>query len=312
MKGSVDRLTVLDGVIIAVGWCEGSPPEIYSDSIRVDPQVCIRYPRPDVDKYLGTHGKEDYGYKITAVSQHPPGISNIQLRYSDGTVNEVAQPESGIRIAKTLADFIEMVNSAPDGASLLELGSRARSGNSYRSAFSSRTRYTGVDISDGPNVDVVADLHVLSSKLSEKFDFAFSVSVFEHLLMPWVAAVELNKVMADNGCAYIQSHPTWPLHDEPWDFFRFSKYAWKGIFNSYTGFEILAAEHGLEARILPLSDHCEALDKILPMCDHGEALVGLNEHPTFLASACLVRKISEPTVDWNCDPSNLVDLNYSH
>lgn len=299
MNACIDRVSIVDGVAIVIGWCEGAPPEIFLDDYRIDQQVCIRYPRPDVNEHLGSAGNEDYGFKIVAASQNLHGISNIQIRFSDGTVNEMAPTESGNRVAEILADFIEMVNSAPDGATLVELGSRARSGNSYRSAFSSRTRYTGVDISDGPNVDIVADLHMLSSKLTEKFDFAFSVSVFEHLLMPWVAAVELNKVMANGGYAYIQSHPTWPLHDEPWDFFRFSKYAWKGIFNTYTGFEILAAEHGLEARIMPLSDHCEAL-------------IGMNEHPTFLASACLIKKISEPTVDWSCDPSNLVDLNYSH
>jgi hypothetical protein len=265
-----------------------------------------------VDEHLGTDGEENYGFKIAAASPDLHGTSNIQIRFSDGTISEVTPTDSGELVAEILANFIELVNSAPDGASLLELGSRARSGISYRSAFSPGINYTGVDISDGPNVDVVADLHVLSSKLTEKYDFVFSVSVFEHLLMPWVAAVELNKVMANGGYAYIQSHPTWPMHDEPWDFFRFSKYAWKGIFNSYTGFEILAADHGQEARILPLSDHSEAFARILPMYDHDKTLIGINDQPTFLASACLIRKISEPGVEWSCDPSSIFDLNYSH
>jgi hypothetical protein len=194
--------------------------------------------------------------------------------------------------------FLEFV-AAKEGASMLELGSRARSGNTYKDLFPFLGRYVGTDITSGPNVDVVADAHTLSATIREQFDFAFSVSVFEHLIMPWVAAYELNKVMNTGGLAFIQSHPTWPLHEEPWDFFRFSKNAWTGLFNRMTGFEIVEAGYGIEAAIVP-------------RVAAGGPLQNIDSCPTYLLTACIARKTGEPLVDWSADPSSVYDLHYSH
>jgi hypothetical protein len=140
-------------------------------------------------------------------------------------------------------------------------------------------------------VDVVTDLHLLSDSVHIRYDFAFSVSAFEHLLMPWKVAIELNKVLVTGGLAFIQSHPAWPLHDEPWDYFRFSRDAWNGLFNVHTGFEILDSAYGIEGRVVPVAAESGVLQD-------------LDLRKTYLASACLVRKVSESLVDWNCDPTD--------
>ncbi len=81
-------------------------------------------------------------------------------------------------------------------------------------------KYQGFDIVAGENVDVVGDAHQLSKHFSSKtFDFCFSVSVFEHLMWPWKVVLELNDVMKVGGMVFAQSHPTWPKHEIPWDFF---------------------------------------------------------------------------------------------
>jgi hypothetical protein len=299
LKKCVDRLAILDGVIIAIGWCEGDSPEIVIDGQAVAQQTCLRYSRPDVDRHLGAGFEGTHGFRIAAVVPGLQDNSRIAVRFSNGSILKAALTSPEDRYNEVLSRFLKEVSDAPETASLIELGSRARSGNSYRSLFPSILQYTGVDVMDGPNVDVVADLHVLSKTVDSQHDFAFSISVFEHLLMPWVAAVELNSVLVDGGIAYIQSHPTYPLHDEPWDFFRFSTDAWYGIFNALTGFEILDTAYGLEASIVPVSANSEALQDI-------------DMHRTFLLSACLIKKISEPRVDWRCDPSEVYDLRYKH
>ncbi|MFK7863735.1 MAG: methyltransferase domain-containing protein, partial [Pseudohongiellaceae bacterium] len=196
-------------------------------------------------------------------------------------------------------DFQKLVAEHNGHSSLIELGSRARSGNTYKQHFPTLDQYTGVDISPGDNVDLVGDLHQLSKAVNQRYDFALSISVFEHLLMPWVAATELNKSLKLGGIAYIQSHPAYPLHDEPWDFFRFSKEAWRGLFNHLTGFEVLSTAYSLPANIVP----AHAMDG---------PLQGIDRNTTYLISACLVRKISDPEVDWSCNPSSIYDLGYSH
>ena len=83
------------------------------------------------------------------------------------------------------------------------------------------------------------------------FDIVFSCSVFEHLVMPWKVAVEMNRVMRIGAIGLIVTHQTVGMHDLPWDYFRFSDSAWTRLFNSHTGFEILGTELGDIQYIIP-------------------------------------------------------------
>ena len=153
------------------------------------------------------------------------------------------------------------VAQKPD-PSLLEIGSRARSGNVYRGWFPEKLDYVGMDVHAGPNVDVVGDAHHLSRCVNRRFDFMFSMGTFEHILMPWKVALEMNKTLNDGGQALIISHPSWPLHDEPWDFFRFSKDSWHGIFNVHTGFRVVDAQYQFQASIVPIFSNAPHLDNM--------------------------------------------------
>lgn len=300
MNKVIERLVVSNGVIMAFGWCDGNAPDIVVNGQAAKYQVQHRYKRPDVSQHLGRSEDIPFGY-ITSALSPALGIKHedVSLAFPDDNVPVRCPPISDDRVHEIFERFVREVSSAPDGASILELGSRARSGNTYRTWFPSASKHTGVDVSDGENVDLVADIHTLSTSVEDQFDFAFSISVFEHLLMPWVAAVELNKVLVEGGIAFIQSHPTWPLHDEPWDFFRFSKDSWHGLFNSLTGFEVLDAAHSMEACIFPAA---------AAGAEHEDMIL----QRTFLLSACLVKKISEPKVDWSCDPSGIYNLQYGY
>lgn len=59
LQKSVDRLSLLDGIVVAVGWCEGNAvPQIVVDGKVVPVQTSLRYERPDVAR---VHGR---GFKI--------------------------------------------------------------------------------------------------------------------------------------------------------------------------------------------------------------------------------------------------------
>jgi hypothetical protein len=193
-----------------------------------------------------------------------------------------------------------MLTESKPGDRVLEIGSRARSGNTYRFLVHPDVEYVGIDIAEGPNVDVVGDAHHLSRHVTGQFDTIFSISVFEHLLMPWMVALEMNKVLKVGGTAYIQSHPCFPLHDEPWDFWRFSKDAWEGLFNAHTGFEIIEKGQSMRCRIAP---ETSAMPNVQPGFDNGRS---------YLLSACLVRKTGPAKVRWEAEAKDVYDLAYGH
>lgn len=190
------------------------------------------------------------------------------------------------------ARFAEELRARPAGA-VLEIGSRARSGTLYRAVVPPGWTYTGMDVREGPNVDVVGDAHDLTRlSMGHRFDAVFSVSVFEHLLMPWKVAVEINRVLKPGGLVYAATHQCLPLHDEPWDFWRLSDRAWAGLFNRSTGFELLDAQMGQRASVVPQA----VVDATWPT----------RNEPAYLVSCALARKTSDATVDWPVDAAALI------
>ncbi len=180
---------------------------------------------------------------------------------------------------------------------VLEIGSRNRSGNVRRNLLPPGVRYVGMDILAGENVDAVGDVHALGEMFPPaSFDAIFSISVFEHLLMPWKAVLEMGKVLKPGGQVMIATHHTYPLHETPWDYFRFSDQAWHGLFNEFTGFEVVQTALGETALIVPQIMH--------------KTLLGLEACPAFIGSAVLARKVSDSALRWDVDLKQVVHTMY--
>ncbi|MDX2237139.1 MAG: methyltransferase domain-containing protein [Hyphomonadaceae bacterium] len=191
--------------------------------------------------------------------------------------------------------FLDLI-ARSKGASILDVGGRQRSRIDRKAVFRDNEVIV-VDILSGPNVDVVADAHSLSRHFApETFEFVTSVSVFEHLAMPWKVAIELNAIMKTGGYALIHSHQTLGIHDAPWDFWRFSDEAWRAIFNSNTGFEIIDVAMGHPQFILPFLWR--------PDKENAERSAG------FESSLALVRKVGPATESWKTDLTSVVKHSY--
>ncbi len=111
---------------------------------------------------------------------------------------------------------------------------------SNRPHFQPPVRFIGFDILPGENTDVVGDAHYLTRYFPERsLGAAYSLTVLEHLIMPWRFAVELNRVLEMGALVFHATHQTWPMHAEPNDFYRFSDEALKFLFGFDAGFEII-------------------------------------------------------------------------
>lgn len=187
--------------------------------------------------------------------------------------------------------FCDTLREEPGYKKMIDVGGRARSGYLRKTNFPQMETVT-FDVLADEGVDVVGDAHELSSFFAkDSFDAVCSYAVFEHLIMPWKAAVEINRVLRPGGLVFVDTHQTMGVHDAPWDYLRFSDMAWKGIFNAYTGFEILETEMTRRMYILPHvwdEQHAPA-----------EAIRG------FEVSAVLARKVGEAKVDWPVKASEI-------
>jgi SAM-dependent methyltransferase len=199
--------------------------------------------------------------------------------------------------AEVYARFIAEVN-ALDRPHLLEVGSRARSGTVQTARFP-RAEYVGFDVVAGENVHVVGDAHELSRHFPpEHFDAAFAVSVFEHLAMPWKVVLELNRVLKPGGLVCVFTHPTYPPHDRPWDFWRYNREAFEVLFSAPMGFELLACAEGMRCSVVPFQ--------------RQPALVGLWREPACLGVTAFARKTQAPDsrLRWDIPLSEVLPTRY--
>lgn len=183
-----------------------------------------------------------------------------------------------------------------DRPKILELGARKIN---QKSSFDGFGEYVVFDIHEDEDVDVAGDIHKLSTYFDEdRFDAVFMISVTEHLAMPWKAMLEINKVMKPGGLLFISTHPIWPAHALPWDFWRYSKEAFPVLLNSLTGFEILKCDEGLPCMILPFG--------------RDAALQGLHHEPANLGVSVVAKKTGaiDSRLSWELDTEELIASMY--
>lgn len=103
------------------------------------------------------------------------------------------------------------------------------------------TEHIGVDhentFHDKSNIDLFGTAYDIPSDDSS-FDSAICTAVLEHLEEPEQALRECHRVLKPEGVAIYSVPFIWHVHEEPRDFYRFSKYGLEYLFKK-VGFEIL-------------------------------------------------------------------------
>lgn len=103
------------------------------------------------------------------------------------------------------------------------------------------TAHIGVDhqdtLHDKFNIDRFGNAYSLPAE-DEEFDCALCTAVLEHLEEPELALRECWRILKRGGVAVYSVPFIWHLHEEPRDFFRFSKHGLKYLFEK-ANFEIV-------------------------------------------------------------------------
>jgi ubiquinone/menaquinone biosynthesis C-methylase UbiE len=105
-------------------------------------------------------------------------------------------------------------------------------------------KHVGLDhegsLHDPSEVDLTGSAYAIPAE-DESFDSALCTFALEHLEEPETALRECHRVLKRGGTAIYQVPFIWHLHEEPRDFFRFSKYGLEHLFCK-TGFELVTIE----------------------------------------------------------------------
>jgi hypothetical protein len=302
----VDRFSIFQGVLRFSGWLHSPDAKIRHLALKVPggSEYSIRFGQesPDLVPVFGksaTHSRFD----ATIAFADPRSAivaSQLLIHFENGTsasISNLGRPTGSL--TTVFSQRLEgMSCTTPEGPRrLLEIGSRARSGVVRRGIAPAGWVYSGFDVLDGPNVDVVGDAHQLSrSYPSDYFDGVMAFSVLEHLMMPWKVMIEINRIMKVGAIGIFSTHQCWPLHDQPWDFWRFSDQSWTALVNKPLGFEIV--ETRMEEPAYVVAARCH------PVTDFAEVA------ESFLSSSVIFRKIGHTNLEWPVDLEQITDTHY--
>lgn len=137
-------------------------------------------------------------------------------------------------------EFIEEINAAlPEGAAVLDAG--AGDGH-WQENLKTGIRYISMDLGVG---DASVDYSHLTFKGDLKsiplednsIDAVICIQVLEHLPEPWKVIGEFYRVLKKGGYLFASCPQSEPQHQVPYDFFRFTVYGLRSLFESH-GFSI--------------------------------------------------------------------------
>ncbi len=121
---------------------------------------------------------------------------------------------------------------------VLDIGCGAKP---YRRLFPAATQYVGTEtnrtFTRGTRHDVTAFGEALPFRTGA-FDAVICTEVLEHVPEPSDFLHEVLRVTTPGGILLLTTPQTWGLHEEPYDFYRYTKYGLQHLFGK-AGFEIV-------------------------------------------------------------------------
>lgn len=121
---------------------------------------------------------------------------------------------------------------------IVEFGSlqvQGQEGYANLRPFFQGKKYIGADIQKGPGVDHVLNLHEIGL-LSESVGAALIMDTLEHVEFPRKAIEQVYRILKPNGVLLISSVMNFPIHDYPYDYWRFTPGGFKSLMKIFPCF----------------------------------------------------------------------------
>lgn len=118
-------------------------------------------------------------------------------------------------------DIKKFLQSFKNNSVIVDIGCGTKP---YLEFVDKSSQYIGVDIdSENENVDIVSSVYDIDLP-SDMADYVVSFQVMEHLEEPSLMLNEAYRILKPNGELYLTFPMSEELHEEPYDFFRYTEH----------------------------------------------------------------------------------------
>lgn len=185
----------------------------------------------------------------------------------------------------------------PTGVPLtvVDLGSRsvANQVKTHRSLFDERwCEYIGVDINEGPNVDVVMKQPYRIPLKDNSADVVVSGQVFEHIPYVWVSMLEIARILRPGGWCLLSAPSRGHEHNPPFDCWRFYPDSYRAL-AKFSTLQLLDVTTDLP----PLTEKNRFDYAGIEASSYWGDTVGVFQK-TPVYEAKRIKKIREPMIEW--------------
>jgi SAM-dependent methyltransferase len=148
--------------------------------------------------------------------------------------------DGALRFARDVAENFEIAEP------VVEIGARAAEGQEdvadLRPIFGAQC-HIGCDIQPGVGVDRIEDVHALTFE-DATVGTVVCLETLEHVADPIRAVSEMHRVLRAGGLLAISSVMFFPIHEHPWDLWRFTPQGFERLLEPFESKIVLA--HGYE------------------------------------------------------------------
>ena len=136
----------------------------------------------------------------------------------------------------------DVAQNFPIKSPLVEMGSRAADGQEdiadVRDIFGA-AEHIGCDIQPGLGVDRIEDIHHLTFA-TDSVGTVIALETLEHVADPIRAVQEMHRVLRPGGVLAISSLMFFPIHEHPWDYWRFTPQGFEQLLQPFASRLVVA------------------------------------------------------------------------
>lgn len=147
-----------------------------------------------------------------------------------------------------LYEFLyEQYNEIPKDSKVLTIGSGGEVNRILNEAsLKNKFNVVSMDIDSKRSPDFIGDICVYDFG-DEKFDVVVLAEVLEHLYAPHLGIDNIYKILNKNGKLILTTPFILPIHDAPYDYYRFTKYGLQYLLRSFSSLIIKERNSYFEA-----------------------------------------------------------------
>lgn len=136
-------------------------------------------------------------------------------------------------------------------------------------------KYVGADMRKGPGVDIILNLHNIDLP-SETIGTVLILDTLEHVEFVRKAIEEVHRILMPNGILIISSVMNFPIHDYPYDYWRFTPEGFKSLLKPFNStFVDFAGESNFPHTVIGIgikgSISKDTMDKFIERVKHWKA-----------------------------------------